>query len=166
MRRDRAGEGAQASKTAQSDDESSRGPLQRQTTLHDGTNVSGVGNKFEEDRFAAALMQIRDQAIHDCDLRATGQVGAGEEPWHTVVQSPDVQRAVDAVIPEIVDQVLFLLLHATDNEDLPLAWRTSDGRWESLDDLSTGGMAGSFIAFWRDEFCAQRFHGLRIDESP
>lgn len=117
-----------------------------------------LGDKFEEDRFAVALMRLRDEAISDCDLNAMGRMlSANEEPWRTVVQSPEIQQAVGAVIPEIVDQVIFRLLDATDNDVLPLAWQTTDGTWASLDDLSTGGMAGSFIADWRHRFSSQRF---------
>jgi hypothetical protein len=106
-------------------------------------------------------MRIRDDAIEASDLRALGRfVDSEDDPWAAVAASPEVQRIVAAIIPEVVDQALFELLLAADNDQISLAWRTADSEWVALDELSDGSLQGSFIAFWREAFSTQRFRGL------
>jgi hypothetical protein len=120
-----------------------------------------VGTRSEEDRFAEGLIQIRDDTISGCDRFATGKmIDSAEEPWRTVIQSPEIQQAVLAVIPEIVDRALWELVNAADNDDFPLAWRTADGTWQPLDGLGSGGLGGSYMAFWRQEFATERFRDV------
>jgi hypothetical protein len=120
-----------------------------------------VTQRPEEERFGEALMQIRDDAIHACDLSARGRfVRSEDDPWAAVAASPEVQEIVAAIIPEIVDQTLFELLLAADNAHLLLAWGAATSEWVALDGLCAGSLQGSFIAFWREAFSKQRFRGL------
>jgi hypothetical protein len=72
-------------------------------------------------------------------------------------------RAVDALkalTPDVVDQVLFELLDAIDNERLPLAWRRRDGSYVSLAELGLGELAGWVMmgkGGWIDRYSAQRY---------
>jgi hypothetical protein len=76
---------------------------------------------------------------------------------------------VEELIPEVVDQVLFELLDAGDNDELALAWRRSDGSWASLEELGSGDLARWFMGSggWRARFSSQRFSDpfsdLRLD---
>jgi hypothetical protein len=128
----------------------------------------------ELDRFAAALMgRVRDRAIYECDRLASGtMVGPSAVCWRELFEG-DARQAVESLIPEIVDQVLFELLNAADNGELTLGWRGEDGVFVPLDELGLGEMAGCLMGSeesWRARFSAERFHdplaGLRIDLPP
>ncbi len=128
----------------------------------------------ELDRFATVLMRrVRDRAIHECDRLASGTlVGPSAEYWRRLLQS-DAHRAVEELIPNIVDQVLFELLSAVDNDELVLAWRREDGSFVSLEELGLGEMAGWLMGSedsWRARLSAERFHdplaGLRLKPPP
>jgi hypothetical protein len=128
----------------------------------------------ELDRFAAALMRrVRDRAIHECDRLASGEmVGPSADYWREVMQR-DARRAVEALIPSIVDQVLFELLGALDNDELPLAWRGEDDSLIPLEELGLGEMAGWLMGSddsWRVRFSVERLHdplpGLHLDLPP
>jgi hypothetical protein len=58
-----------------------------------------------------------------------------------------------------VDQVLFELLEASDNDELPLAWRLEDGSFVSLTDFGSAEMAGWLVGSrgWRSAFSTQRY---------
>jgi hypothetical protein len=128
----------------------------------------------ELDRFAVMLMRrVRDRAIRDCDRLASGtMVGPSAEHWRELLQT-DARRAVEALIPSIVDQVLFELLGAIDNDELPLAWRREDGSFIPLEELGLGEMAGWLMGSdgsWRGRFSAERVHdrivGLHVNLPP
>jgi len=112
--------------------------------------------------FAELLMRlVRDQAIDTCDALAAGRMGGYTgRRWHKLLGDDERGReAVHAVIPEIVDEVLFALLNALDQGDLPLAWRGEDGSYEDLSELGGSEMAGDFLGEdgWRDHYSSQRF---------
>ena len=114
----------------------------------------------ELDRFAERLMtNVRDQAIVDLDARVSEPA---RDPisrrWAKVIQGDQTRDTVRALIPEIVDHVLYQLLHAIDNEDLPLAWLNEDGSCTSLEELGLGEMAGWMMPpeGWRERFSSQR----------
>jgi hypothetical protein len=116
----------------------------------------------ELERFAEQLMRlVRDRAISECDRLAAGAVaGPDGERWRSLLTSEEARRAVDGLIPDIVDQALFELLNALDNGELPLAWRSIEGDALGLDQLGRREMAGWLIGSpgWRHEHSSQRFH--------
>jgi hypothetical protein len=125
----------------------------------------------ELERFGRALVElVRDKVIVECDRLAEGSETAGSgEPWHSVLTSDEARRSIHALVPEIVDQVLFELLDAADNGVLSLAWVGADGECRPLEDLGVGEMAGWLVGSpgWRHRYSKQRFfdhyQDLRLD---
>jgi hypothetical protein len=125
----------------------------------------------EVDRFAEALMRrVRDRAIAECDRLAAGEgAGPSGERWGALVSDESARRVLEELIPDIVDQVLFELLSAGDNDELGLGWRRSDGSLVSLEELGSGELAGWLMGSggWQAQFSSQRFFDpfgdLRLD---
>ncbi|MBW8875522.1 MAG: hypothetical protein JF614_11215 [Acidobacteria bacterium] len=115
----------------------------------------------ELQRFAEGLIRlVRDRAVRASDRLASGaMVGPDGERWRSLVASKETSQAIRELIPDIVDQTLFELLNATDNGELPLGWRVSEGSFVGLEDLGLGEMAGSLMGSpgWRHDYSAQRF---------
>lgn len=120
-----------------------------------------MDEEAELQRFAELLMRlVRDKSIVSCDRRAAGRIiSPGGQRWNAQITDERTRTAVQALIPEIVDAVLFRLLTALDNGDIPLAWRGEDGSYADLDDLGAAEMSGWFIAGdgWRAQYSDQRF---------
>ena len=115
----------------------------------------------ELQRFAQLLMTlVRDQAIEACDRLARGEIrGPSGERWRSVMAAVPAQRALLELIPEIVDQTLFELLDAIDNNALPLIWQAEDGSQMTLNELGSWEMAGWLaIGDWPRRYSAQRHH--------
>lgn len=112
------------------------------------------------DEFAQRLIaSVRDPAIRSCDALAKGSVGGvlGER-WQLLLRSANAPEAIQELLPDIVDQVLFHLLDAIDNDRLPLA--LLDGvTFRSLEELGQGEMGGLLAmgeGGWIDKFSTQR----------
>jgi hypothetical protein len=109
----------------------------------------------ELDRFAAWLMEnVRDEAIDASDRYVDGRM-AVPGPWAAFAGD----ERLKAIIPQIVDGVLFRLVHYAENGS-DLGWRRQDGTWVSFDDLG-GGEMGGWLATddedgWRARFSRQR----------
>jgi hypothetical protein len=135
----------------------------------DGPAMDGpaMDGRAEVRRFAEQLMrQVRDEAIAECDVLATGEMlGEGGAHWREVLAGDDVQRAVQELIPAIVDKTLFYLLHALDHNELPLAWRRPDGSYLSLYEAGRREMAGWLVGpdSWRHHYSSQRITGPDAD---
>lgn len=115
----------------------------------------------ELERFAEGLMRlVRDRAIAGSDQLASGKMrGPTAERWRSVLSSDEAREAVKELIPDIVDRTLFELLNATDNDELPLGWQSSDGSCVSLETIGLGEMAGWFVGSpgLRHAYSLQRF---------
>jgi hypothetical protein len=113
----------------------------------------------ELDRFAAWLMEnVRDEAIDTADRYVDGRM-AVPGPWAEFAGDDRLK----AVIPQVVDEVLFRLVHYAESGS-DLGWRRQDGTWVSFDDLG-GGEMGGWLATddedgWRARFSRQRFDPL------
>ena len=97
---------------------------------------------------------VRDEAIDTADRLADGR--SSEGAWPDLVS--DAQ--LNDLIPTIVGEVLFRLVHYAENGS-DLGWRREDGTWISFDDLG-GGEMGGWLATddeggWRARFSRQRF---------
>lgn len=115
----------------------------------------------ELDRFGKTLVSlVRDKAIASCDNLIQGKtLGPYGGRWKAAIQNRGIQEALAELMPDVVDQVIFCLLDAIDNEQFAFLWRTSDGRIQNFDDLGKGEIAGWFMGSpgWRHKFSSQRF---------
>lgn len=113
---------------------------------------------------------VRDRAIEACDRLASGQmVGPDGERWRELLAQADARTALEALIPDVVDQTLFELLSSVDSDALPLAWRRQNGSYVSLSELGSGEFAGWLMGSggWRQQYSTQRsfdpFRELRLE---
>jgi len=119
-------------------------------------------------QFADTLMQfVRDESISNCDRLADGRTrGPQGDRWRHALGELTAQDAVSLLIPDIVDQVLFHLMDAIDNDQLPLAWQRQDQSHVSLARAGHGEMAG-WVAMgkggWIERFSKQRFNDYLAD---
>jgi hypothetical protein len=115
----------------------------------------------ELDEFARQLMQVvRDRAVVACDaLIAAAIAGPQGDNWRRVGQP--ASEALQALMPDVVDQVLFELLSAIDSGKLPMSWRDSSGAQQDVEDLGSSETAGWLMmgaGGWRDRYSMQRFN--------
>lgn len=121
-----------------------------------------MDDRAELQRFAEMLMLlVRDQSIKDCDALATRRMGGEDgKRWRDLLGDRRAREAVQELIPDIVDQVLFRLLNALDQGDMPLAWQREDSSYADLYDLGKSEMAGWLMARdaegWRARHSLQR----------
>ena len=87
-----------------------------------------MDDKTELHRFAEMLMRwVRDPSIDSCDTLASRRMfGPTGERWRDRLAEPQAREAMSQLIPDIVDEVLFKLLHALDQGDMPLAWASRE----------------------------------------
>jgi hypothetical protein len=114
----------------------------------------------ELERFGQLLMShVRDQAIVAADRLAQGQmVGPDGDRWRALLSNEISRSAVIELIPDIVDQVLFALLNAVDNDHLPLGWRQHDGTFAALEELGQREMGGWLMGDgWHGRYSSQRY---------
>jgi hypothetical protein len=121
-----------------------------------------MDDRAELQRFAQMLMLlVRDQSIRDCDALAARRMGGEDgKRWRDLLADRRAREAAQELIPDIVDQVLFRLLNALDQGDMPVAWQRADGSYVDLYDLGKSEMAGWLVARdaegWRARHSLQR----------
>jgi hypothetical protein len=120
-------------------------------------------------KFAEALVrEVRDQSIASCDHLVAGHIkGPLGARWKAFTNG-DERAALTALVPDVVDQVIFHLLDAIDNDKLPLGWRRADGTFAALGELGECEMAGRYMmgkGGWLDRFATQRFFDPLADLS-
>ena len=119
-------------------------------------------------QFADRVMQsVRDAAISDCDRLTDGRTkGPMGDRWRQALTDLTAKEAVSLLIPDIVDQVLFHLMDAIDNDHLPLSWQSQHQTSVSLALAGHGEMAG-WVAMgkggWIERFSKQRFNDYLSD---
>ena len=122
-----------------------------------------MDDKTELHRFAEMLMRwVRDPSIDSCDTLASRRMfGPTGERWRDWLAEPQAREAMSQLIPDIVDEVLFKLLHALDQGDMPLAWRRENGTYVDLYDLGRSEMAGWLVGTgpdcWRARYSSKRW---------
>lgn len=125
-----------------------------------GWNMSSAEPSIDD--FAALLIrEVRDEAIDACDSLLSGHTrGVRADRWNETLTSENTADTLAELIPDIVDQVLFNLLDAVDNERLQLAWKPDGTSWIDLSVLGRGEMGGWVMSGkggWIDRFSAKRF---------
>jgi hypothetical protein len=94
--------------------------------------------------FARLLVrQVRDAPIRNCDQR-WGQLG--------------LPGAMNLVVPDVVDETVFSLLHAIDTGSLRVKFVTSSGAEIDLTEDGRGELAGWYMGSggWRTLFSEER----------
>lgn len=122
-----------------------------------------MDDRAELHRFAEMLIRlVRDPSIDSCDALASRRMfGPTGERWRDLLADRHAREAMEQLIPDVVDEVLFKFLHALDHGDIPLAWRREDGSCVDLYDLGRSEMAGWLVGSdpdcWRGRYSSKRW---------
>jgi hypothetical protein len=124
-------------------------------------------SKIEE--FGKVLVQIvRDAAIKSSDRRrVAGAKHVIGKRWKEVLEEGDPNKICQVLIPDIVDDTIFHMLRAIDEELLPLSFVDPDGTSVNLPAEGNGELAGWYMGRegWRSVYSQERvpddFPGLK-----
>jgi hypothetical protein len=115
----------------------------------------------EIEEFAKILVQqVRDAAIHRCDLRLSP---TAKDPvakrWREVMQEGDMEKVARVLIPYIVDYALAEFCAAIDEEFLQLSFTASNGKVVNLTRDGLGELCGWYLGSdgWRTSYGKERF---------
>jgi hypothetical protein len=118
--------------------------------------------------FAKILVQhVRDTAIRSCDQRASGNFKSiVAERWKKAAAGhANLDSIAKVLIPDIVDDTLFHLLLAIDQEILRLSFTASDGKTIDLPEDGYGELAGWYPGSegWCEMYSKERFFDFAPD---
>ena len=116
----------------------------------------------EIEEFAKALVRhVRDAAVESCDaeLRQTSHSPVATR-WRKASTADGKGIDPKVLIPDCVDQTIFYLLNAIDQELLQLLHKGSSGTTVDLPVDGHGELGGWFMASggWRAKYSETRFH--------
>jgi hypothetical protein len=115
----------------------------------------------EIEEFAKTLVQwVRDASIQSSDMILRPTVTARiAERWRTAANDADPAAFARILIPDIVDDTIFHLLHAIDEGLLKLSYTASNGKVVDLMELGHSELAGEYIGTegWRGMYSKERF---------
>ena len=121
--------------------------------------------KIEE--FAKLLIeQVRDAAIQECDRKLRSDArGPIAQRWKKTALETNFESIASAIIPDIVDNVIFQLCRAIDQEELTISFSASDGEKVDLSSDGLGELAGWYMGVpgWRTEYSKERFYSNQIE---
>jgi hypothetical protein len=113
----------------------------------------------EIEGFAELVVRhVRDAAIRSCDRNLRPSVThVVANRWKAV--GKDLDSIAKVLIPDIVDETIFQLLHAIDQGLLPLAVTDTTGKVSNLAKEGFGELAGWYMGSkgWRAQYSEQRF---------
>ncbi len=116
----------------------------------------------EIDTFVKLLIeQVRDNAVHSCDAECSKDSNSPiAARWRASILNASDRELVRAVIPDIVDQVIFYLLFAIDSGALPLKYVAPDGDSVDLSAAGRGELAGWYMGDggWREKYSKERYN--------
>lgn len=112
----------------------------------------------EIEEFAQLLVQlVRDVAVQSCDsaLKPISNAPRAHR-WRAIGAAPS---DLSTMIPDVVDDVVFQLLHAIDNGDLRVKFVSASGREIDLSEEGDGELSGWYMGSggWRSMFSGERF---------
>lgn len=123
--------------------------------------------RISVDDFAEALVRlVRDAAIANCDRLLSGTKGPRAAAWNEAIDD-DSRGGVAYVIPDIVDETVYVLLRAIDEGALPLHF-IPDGESCDLTAEGRGELAGWYMGAngWRAQHSRERLNdynrGLKL----
>jgi hypothetical protein len=95
------------------------------------------------DEFGKQLvLVVRDRALEDVKQLLDGEMEDAQASKWREFASGDGATALRELIPDVVDQVIFRLLHAIDNEELQLSYTSEVGELANLCEAGLGELAG------------------------
>ena len=113
----------------------------------------------EIEEFAKILVQkVRDAAIQSNDRRL-GAEHIIAKRWKEAAASGSPEAFAKVLIPDIVDDTMFYLLHAIDDGLLKLSFTASNGRTVDLSTEGISELAGWYMGSdeWRAKYAKERF---------
>ncbi|MBX3445013.1 MAG: hypothetical protein KF774_21615 [Planctomyces sp.] len=112
----------------------------------------------EIEEFAEILIQhARDPAVCASDMLFKSRGPTGKR-WRASALGGSPEAFAKAIVPDIVDRVMFYLLHAIDDGLLKLSFTASNGKTVDLA-TETDGLAGWYMGSegWRASYAKERF---------
>jgi hypothetical protein len=116
-------------------------------------------NKEIEEFARLLIQQVRDEAIRSCDRMLDANAkGPRAMRWKETLQDRD-RKAIESMIPDIVDETVWRLLRAIDDEALRLSFTASNGKLVNLSKEGLGEFGGWYMGSpgWRHMHARERF---------
>lgn len=113
----------------------------------------------EIEEFAKILIQkVRDAAIQSND-RTISEEHIVAKRWKEAAASGSPEAFAKVLIPDIVDDTMFYLLHAIDDGLLKLSFTASNGKTVDLFTEGLSELAGWYMGSdaWRAKYAKERF---------
>jgi hypothetical protein len=113
----------------------------------------------EIEEFARILIQrVRDAAIQSNDKRLNAEHIIAKR-WKQAAADGATESFAKVLIPDVVDDTLFYLLHAIDDGLLKLSFTASNGKSVDLTTEGRSELAGWYIGSdaWRAKYAKERF---------
>lgn len=122
----------------------------------------------EEEEFARILVQkVRDAAIQSCDrrVRRPNPRSPIVARWKQAALHGTPEGFAEVLIPDIVDETVFYLLNAIDQELLHLKFVSSSGKEIDLTEDGLGELSGWYMGSggWRAMHSEERFVDDLVD---
>lgn len=116
----------------------------------------------EIEEFARVLVQhVRDAAIQSSDRRLQAESRSPvAKRWRKAARGATPEAFARTIIPDIVDDAIFFLLQAIDQELLALNFGASNGNMIDLPTDGLGELSGWFMGSpgWRAMYAKERFN--------
>ena len=123
-------------------------------------------DKKEIREFAKKLIQkVRDNAVRSCDsqLSMTSNSPIAKR-WREIVDSNDITKLQKTMIVDCIDDALFHLLDAIDNNQLKMIYLTDNNKRIDLAEEGLGEMSGSYASNdWTEQFSSERYSDNFLD---
>ena len=113
----------------------------------------------EIEEFAKILVEkVRDAAIQSND-RSLSAEHVVSKRWKEAATNGPPEAFAKVLIPDIVDDTIFYLLHAIDDGLLKLSFTASDGKTVNLTTEGLSELAGWYMGSggWRAQYAKERF---------
>lgn len=118
--------------------------------------------KPEIEEFARILVrEVRDAAIQCSDRCLNPQaIHAIAKRWRESARAGQLEPIAKAIIPDVVDNTIFYLLHAIDEGSLQLSFTASNGKTVNLTKEGLDELGGWYMGEWRETLTKERFGGI------
>jgi hypothetical protein len=113
------------------------------------------------EEFAKLLVRnVRDAAIQNSDRRLNpAAIHVIAKRWRESARTGELNPIAKVLIPDIVDDTIFYLLHAIDEGILQLSFTDSNGRTINLSKESADELGGWYMGEmdgWREKYSKER----------